>query len=188
MWTTVHPDGHGSAGFPAAQHPRVDLPRQRIVLAPDLETEGPGCDVPLGLKPADALGHRDGGLRKTQGLGAAGIVEGKTRPVVGVGTGAALQVVFVLLGSPGSRQIDLRQRGESHAQQYRQTKDCFIAGHVSSPVLYHLAEHSEGFHPVSSASFLKCELMMKGSRRYVGSVTTMVTTISTSPLRSFTRS
>src|SRR5580698_5109301 len=64
MRTAVHPDGHRRTGFPAPEHPGVDFAGERIVLAPDLEAERPGSDVPLGLEPADAFRHRDDGLRK----------------------------------------------------------------------------------------------------------------------------
>src|ERR1700743_2553900 len=57
--------------------------------------------------------------------------------------------------------------------------------HVAS---YHMAEHAVGFQPASLVCFLNCELRMHDSRRYMGSVTTIVTTIRSSPLRSFTMS
>src|SRR5947207_3365790 len=52
----------------------------------------------------------------------------------------------------------------------------------------YFAEQGVGFQPVASACFLKLVLVTKGSVRYAGSSTTVVTTNHVSPLRSFERS
>src|SRR5215510_2156905 len=49
---------------------------------------------------------------------------------------------------------------------------------------YHVAEHGVGFHFASFGSFLNCEVITNGCRRYIGSVVTIVTTSSGDPLGS----
>src|SRR5262249_8967302 len=53
---------------------------------------------------------------------------------------------------------------------------------------HHVAEHAVGSHLEPSASFLNCELTMKGCRRYFGSSTVVVTTSSAPSFGSGARS
>ena len=43
-------------------------------------------------------------------------LKGSPGPIDGIRTAAALERVLVIDGGPGSRQVDLRQRGEAYAQ------------------------------------------------------------------------
>src|SRR5437016_8936723 len=126
------------------------------------------------MEGANALRHRDLRLRITEGLGAPGFIEWNSGEVAGVRAGAPLQRVLMIFGAPGSGQIDLRQRREAQAEDNNRSKNDLIESHHGfSP--YHREEHGAGFHPASLACFLKWEVMMNGSRRYCGSVVTIVT-------------
>ncbi len=179
MRTAVHPDRHRRARFPCTDHPRLDFSGNRIGNRPHTQAERTGRDVPLRLEPAGAFGHRDRGLRKAQRLGAARFVERQARPVVRIRTAPSLERVFVVDRGPRSRQIDFgHQRHGGHCDQ-RERENRFIANHVESP--YQVAEQSLGFHFASLGSFLNCEVITNGCRRYIGSVVLIVTTSSGDP-------
>src|SRR5690349_13565059 len=88
MRTAIHIDGHGRACFPRTHYPGLDFAGYGIGHSPHPEAERPGCDMPLGLEPADTLGHGNDRLRKAQGFCASRFVEGKSRPIDWVRTAA----------------------------------------------------------------------------------------------------
>src|SRR5690242_10301842 len=102
MRASIHPDGHGCAGFPCADNPCLNLSGDRIGHSPHSEAEWSGGDMPLRLKPADTLRHGNDRLRKTQRFRAPCFVEWQSRPVHRIGTAAALECVLVVNSSPGS--------------------------------------------------------------------------------------
>src|SRR5579871_1095010 len=116
MRTSIHPDGHGRAGFPRTDDPRDGLARDGIRLRPDPQAKWTSRDMPLGLEPADALRHGDDRLSETQSLCPTGFIEGQSRPIDRVGTAAALERVFVINRGPGSGEVDLRHGGYAGAQ------------------------------------------------------------------------
>ncbi len=131
-------------------------------------------------------------LRKTQSLGPARFVERKSRPIVRVGTTAALERVLMLIGAQDpDRSISASAGSPAHnniAKPRLTLLRVILLQIISISLHYQIAEHAVGFHFASLDSFLNWELMIKGWRKYMGSVVTMVTTINGSPLGSLIKS
>src|SRR5580704_6718315 len=69
-----------------------------------------------------------------------------------------------------------------------ETKRMFLGVLIGFPFLIYLAEQGDGFQPEASLCFLKCVLVQKGSVKYTGSFTSVVTTSRESPFGMSNRS
>ena len=99
------------------------------------------------------------------GSQASRFIEGDARVV------ANIHVVVVNPRRPLAGEIDLGARGSARKCKSSRQQTLWSSFQRGS-----LARHGVGSHPEASGIFLKCAWVMRGSMRYCGSVTTVVTT------------
>ena len=184
----VHPDRVGRTVDRAAESPRDDPAGNRIEVGDDPQVLRSHHHVLRGVQDALPLGHRLQRHLVGVGAGAAFVVQRDAGVIADVGSGRALDPVFVDPVGPRAREIDLRERRRRAQAEHDRRRG------GRQPLFRHVRHHHQrveqgvGSHFAPFASLLKLRLVIHRVCRYVGSSTKVVMTSHSVPARSFTMS